>query len=86
MDLQGALDTASVVDEAHFPEAVHEEAHPGTRGADHFGQSFLADFGDHGFRNPLFAETSKQEQNRLISVPAECRSVPGRQYTFYFIG
>jgi hypothetical protein len=31
-------------------------------------------------------EPSKQEQNRLISAPTECRSVHRPQYTFYFIG
>ena len=31
-------------------------------------------------------EPSKQEQNRLISAPTECRSVHRRQNTFYFIG
>ena len=50
------LETAVVVDEAQFPEAVHEETDPRAGRADHLGQSFLTDLGDHGFRNAFLAE------------------------------
>jgi len=43
VDLQATI----VVNESQFPEPVHEEAHPGTGRADHFGQHLLADFGDY---------------------------------------
>src|SRR3984893_9323549 len=34
------LDFSVVVDESLFPEFVHEKAHPGSGGADHFRQGF----------------------------------------------
>src|SRR5260370_8002984 len=45
------LDLAVVVDVALFPEFVHEKTYPGTRGADHFRQRFLAE----GDRDRRFA-------------------------------
>lgn len=50
MDLHSR--TAVVIDEAQLPESIEEEADPGARGSDHFGQGFLAHLGDNrdGFR------------------------------------
>ena len=59
MDLQSALCTAGVVNEAQLPEPVHEEADSRTSGYDHLRQGFLTDLGDNGFRNALFAEMSE---------------------------
>ena len=59
MDLQAAV----VLNEAQFPEPVHEEANPRAGGADHLGQSFLADLGNNGIGDGLPAEMSQQHQN-----------------------
>ena len=60
MDLEAALDSAGIVDEAQFPEPVHEEADSRAGGSHHFGQSFLADLWDDRLRNTLLAEMSQQ--------------------------
>ena len=57
------LQTAVVFNKAQFSEPVHEEANPRTRGANHFGQSFLTDLGDNGIGNRLLAEMCQQQQN-----------------------
>jgi len=54
---------AVVVDEAHLSEAIHKEINPGSGGADHFRQGFLAYFGDHVFRTPFLAKTSQQQES-----------------------
>jgi hypothetical protein len=54
------LQTAVVVNETQFPEAVHEKTDSRTSRADHFGQHLLTDFGDHSFRIALLAEMSEQ--------------------------
>src|SRR6185437_7181351 len=53
---------AVVLDEPQFAKAIHEEAHPGAGGANHLGEGFLADFGNHGLWSPFFAEPGKQQQ------------------------
>ena len=45
VDLQAAV----VLDETQLPEFIHEEIYTGARGADHFGEHLLRDFG----KNPL---------------------------------
>ena len=42
------LYAAVIVDKSPAPEAVHEVAHPGPRGADHFCKRFLAHFEKDG--------------------------------------
>src|ERR1700692_3796604 len=55
------LDLSVVVDEAFLPEFVHEETDPGSRGADHFRQRFLAE-GNVDRRVAAFlAEIGKQQ-------------------------
>src|SRR5665647_614352 len=44
------LDLALVIDEALFPESIHEEADPGPGGADHFRQRLLAERDRNGLR------------------------------------
>ena len=56
MNLQASV----IVDETQLPEPVHEKAHSRTSRAYHFGQRFLIDLGEYGFRNALLAEVSEQ--------------------------
>lgn len=60
MNLQSAFSSSGIVDEAHFAEAIHEEADSRACGAYHFGERFLIDLGEYGFRNALLAEVSEQ--------------------------
>ena len=52
-----------VVDEAQFPEPVHEETHPRAGCADHFCKRLLADLGDYNVGNAFLAKMSEQEQD-----------------------
>ncbi len=61
MNLQSALDTARVVDEAQLPEAIHEKANSGPGGSDHLSQGFLTDLGQHRFWHSLLAEMCEQK-------------------------
>src|SRR3979411_2383993 len=56
------LDFAVVVDEALFAEFVHEEADPGARGADHFGQGFLTECDRDRLAPPFLAQIREQQQ------------------------
>jgi hypothetical protein len=55
MNLQASV----IVNETQFPEPVHKKAHSRTSRAHHFGQRFLIDLGEYGFRNALLAEVSE---------------------------
>jgi hypothetical protein len=44
------VDLAVILDEAQFPEFVHEEIDPGARCANHLGQHLLRYFGKHLLR------------------------------------
>jgi hypothetical protein len=55
-------DLAAVRDEAELAEFVHEETDPLPGGADHLGQGFLADLGDHRVRLLLFTEIGQPRQ------------------------
>ena len=61
---QRAVDaqTAVVFDEAELAEFVHEKAHPRAGSADHLGQGFLADLGNHRLRFPLLPEVGQQQK------------------------
>src|SRR5271168_5412334 len=56
------LDSAVVLDEAEFPEFIHEEIHAGTRGADHFGKRFLGYLRKSTVRLILFAVACEQKK------------------------
>jgi len=56
MNLQASV----IVNETQFPEPVHKKAHSRSSRAYHFGERFLIDLGEYGFRNALFAEVSEQ--------------------------
>src|SRR5882724_6482661 len=60
VDLQSAFYSAGVVDEAQFPEPVHEKTDSRTSSSNHFGQCLLTDFGNYRFRNALLAEMREQ--------------------------
>ena len=68
VDLQRALRTAGIINEAQFPESIHEEADSRTSCPDHLSQRFLAHLRDHGFRNAVLAKMSKQEKNARQSL------------------
>ena len=55
------VNTAVVLDEAHFPELIHEKIDSGARCPDHFRQHLLRYFGDCLFRLVLRA-ISREEQ------------------------
>ena len=54
------LKAAVVLDEAQFPELVHEEIDARARCANHLGQRFLRHLGENSVRLVLFAVTGKQ--------------------------
>jgi hypothetical protein len=60
MNLQRAARV--IVDEAQFPESVHEKADPRPGCTDHIRQGFLAHLGDYSLGHAFLAEMSKQEQ------------------------
>jgi hypothetical protein len=52
-----------VMNEAQFPEFVHEETDPRARGANHFRQHLLRYFGKHLLRLGFLAITSEQQKS-----------------------
>jgi hypothetical protein len=62
---KGVVDRYStvVMDEAQFPEFIHEEIDSGARRPDHLRQSLLRYFGDHFLRLVLLAIASEQQQS-----------------------
>ena len=60
MDLQPA---PVIVNEAQFPEIVHEVANPRPGCAYHLGEGLLTDRGDYSRGYAFLAELRKQEQN-----------------------
>ena len=58
VDLQAAI----VFDEAELAEFVHEEIDAGAGGADHFGESFLRDFGEDALRLVFGAVACEKEK------------------------
>src|SRR5271167_1438480 len=58
IDLQAAI----VFDEAELAEFVHEEIDAGARGADHFRERFLGDFGQDSLRFVFGAVAGQQQQ------------------------
>jgi hypothetical protein len=63
VNLQSALFAPGVVNEAQFPEPVHEKAHSGTSGADHFRQGLLTDSGNHGLRHAFLTKLCDKKKN-----------------------
>ena len=53
---------AVVIDEAEFAKPIKKEADAGASGADHFGQSLLADLGDHRDGSRFLSEIGHQQQ------------------------
>jgi hypothetical protein len=60
MNLQPAASV--IVDEAQFPESVHEKADPRPGCTDHLRQGFLAHLGDYSLGHAFLAEVSEQQQ------------------------
>src|SRR5271157_2142734 len=56
-------DAAAVFDKAELAKAIHEEAHAGPGGADHFRQRLLRDLGNWLFRFPRLAEFGHQQKD-----------------------
>src|SRR6267154_664995 len=56
------FDLAVVVDVALFAKFVHEKTYPGTRGADHFRQRFLAEGDRERLFAVIFAEIRQQQK------------------------
>ena len=54
------LNVSVVLNEPEFPKAIHEEADPRSRGANHLGQGFLADTRNGGRGFTGFAELRQQ--------------------------
>lgn len=62
---EGAVHVQPVVvlNEAQFPEFIHEEADAGSRGADHPGKRFLADLFNDRLRLAIFPEMGHKQQH-----------------------
>ena len=58
------VDLAVVLDEAQFPEFVHEKINPGPRGANHLRQHLLRYFGKHLLRMASRAVVREQQSAR----------------------
>jgi hypothetical protein len=56
------LEAAVVLDEAEFSEFVHEEIDAGAGGADHFGEHFLGNFGEHSLRFIFLAVAGEEQE------------------------
>ena len=54
---------AVVVNEAQFPELIHEETNAGPCRPDHLGERFLTDLRDHRLGLIIFAEVGQQQQH-----------------------
>ena len=52
-----------VVNEAKFPELIHEETDAGTRRPDHLGEHFLTDLRDHRLRLAFFPKVGHQQED-----------------------
>ena len=59
MDLKSAI----VMNEAQFPEFVHENTHVGARCANHFRQHFLRYFENHLLRLRFLTVASEQQKS-----------------------
>src|SRR6266481_9213526 len=57
------VDLAVVLDEAQFPEFVHEKIDPGPRRANHLRQHLLRYFGQHLLRMALRAIAREQQES-----------------------
>src|SRR6267143_2744977 len=57
------VDLAVVLDEAQFPEFVHEKIDAGPRGANHLRQHLLRYFGKHLLRMAARAVVCEQQQS-----------------------
>ena len=60
MNLKSAI---VVLNEAEFPEFIHEKVDPGARGANHFRQHLLGNFGKHLFWWGFLAIASEQQKS-----------------------
>src|ERR1019366_7430367 len=62
---EGSVDveTSVVLNEAQFPEFIHEEIDSGARCPDHFRQSLLRYFGDYFLRLVLLAISREHQQS-----------------------
>src|SRR4029453_4905613 len=67
VNLQSTFITTRVMNEAQFPEPVHEKTHSRTSGADHCCQSLLADLGNHRLRGAFFAKMREHEKDACES-------------------
>jgi hypothetical protein len=67
--------TAGVIDEAELAESVHEKTDPRPGGADHLGQGFLADLGDHRLRRSLFTDIGQSEQKPRQALFTRCEQL-----------
>jgi hypothetical protein len=56
-------DATVVFNKAELAEAIHEEAHARSGGADHFRQSFLRDLRDQRFRFSRLAKLRPQQED-----------------------
>ena len=65
MNLQPA---PAIVNEAQFPEPIHEETDPRPGCTHHLGQRLLTDLGDYRLGHAFLAEVSKQQQNPRESL------------------
>src|SRR5579863_5151712 len=59
MDVEAAV----VLDKAQLSEFVHKVTHPGAGGANHSGQSFLAELRDQGLRFRFLAKVRQQQKD-----------------------
>jgi hypothetical protein len=57
------VDLAIVLDEAQFPEFVHEKTNPGARCANHSRQHLLGNFGKYLFGLGLLPVASEQQKS-----------------------
>jgi hypothetical protein len=59
---------AVIFNETQLPETVHKKADSRARGADHLGQSFLADFWNDLLRRAFFAESRSSIRAKRFSL------------------
>jgi len=75
---EGSVDVEAVfvvLDEAEFPEFIHEEINPGARCPDHPRQHLLRNCGKHLFRMLLHAVPSEQEKSARQSFLARVKEL-----------
>jgi hypothetical protein len=63
VNLQAAVYSSGIVDKAHFPEPVHEKAHPGACGTHHLGQGLLTDLRNHGLGHSFLAKMREHQKD-----------------------